>query len=77
MLTELATKAGLDLKAFEQCLASGKADQAVETQFEEGTHYGVDGTPGFFINGRLISGAVPLSTLSEIVDEELAQAKSR
>lgn len=77
MLTELAAKAGLDVPAFAQCLSSGKAEKVVEEQFEEGNRNGVDGTPGFFINGRLVSGAVPLSTLSEIVDEELAQAKSR
>jgi predicted DsbA family dithiol-disulfide isomerase len=74
VLVDLATKGGLDVKAFEACLASGKADKAVEEQAEEGSHYGVDGTPGFFVNGRLVSGAIPLSTFSRIVDEELAAA---
>jgi protein-disulfide isomerase len=75
-LTAMAAEAGVDVKSFEQCMASPKPAQVVETQVEEGDHYGVDGTPGFFVNGRLISGAVPLSALSELVDEELA-AKSR
>jgi hypothetical protein len=29
------------------------------------------------VNGRLLSGAVPLSAFSEIIDEELAAAKSK
>src|SRR5262249_48641300 len=44
----------------------------VQTQLDEGGHYGVDGTPGFFVNGRLLSGAVPLSTFTQIGEEELA-----
>jgi protein-disulfide isomerase len=71
-LHNLATKAGIDVPAFEACLASGKAAPIVQAQLEEGSHYGVDGTPGFFINGRLISGARPLEAFSKMVDEELA-----
>jgi protein-disulfide isomerase len=75
-ISGLAVKAGLDLQAFSQCLASGKASAIVQAQLEEGGHYGVDGTPGFFVNGRLLSGAVPLSTFTQMVDEELASAKA-
>jgi protein-disulfide isomerase len=72
-----ASKAGLDLKAFDACVASGKADPIVQAHIDEGTHYGVSGTPGFFVNGRLLSGAVPLTAFSEIIDEELAASKSK
>jgi predicted DsbA family dithiol-disulfide isomerase len=37
--------------------------------------FGVDGTPSFFINGRLVVGAQPLAELEGIIDEELARAK--
>ncbi len=72
-----ASKAGLDMKAFDACVASGKADPIVQAHIDEGQHYGVSGTPGFFVNGRLLSGAVPLSAFSEIIDEELAASKSK
>ena len=35
---------------------------------------GVIGTPTFFINGRVISGAQPLESFTRTVDEELARA---
>jgi len=76
MISGLATKAGLDMKAFGECLSSGKASSMVQTQIDEGGHYGVDGTPGFFVNGRFLSGAVPLATFTQVVDEELETAKT-
>jgi protein-disulfide isomerase len=76
-IASFGTKAGLDMKAFDACLASGKADPIVQAHIDEGTHYGVSGTPGFFVNGRLLSGAVPLSSFSEIIDEEIAASKTK
>ena len=34
---------------------------------------GVDGTPTFVINGRMLSGAQPPSEFESVIDEELAQ----
>ena len=65
------------MKAFDACVASGKGDPIVQAHIDEGNHYGVSGTPGFFVNGRLLSGAVPFSAFSEIIDEELAASKSK
>jgi len=38
---------------------------------EYGEKIGVKSTPTFFVNGQLVSGAVPIETFSEIIDEEL------
>jgi len=40
---------------------------------EEGSAVGVRGTPAFFINGRMISGAQPFEKFQEIIEEELAR----
>jgi protein-disulfide isomerase len=66
---------GLDLPAFEQCLTSGKYQAAVQKDIEEGTRVGVTGTPAFFINGRLISGAQPLETFVRVIEEELGRVQ--
>jgi protein-disulfide isomerase len=71
-LATLAGKAGVDVPSFESCLATGKAAPAVQAQAEEGARYGVNGTPGFFINGRFVSGAVPFDAFARLIDEELA-----
>jgi protein-disulfide isomerase len=36
-----------------------------------GEEAGVNGTPAFFINGRMISGAQPFDAFKRVIDEEL------
>jgi len=38
---------------------------------EEGARHGVNGTPGFFVNGRSLSGNMPLEAFVRVIDEEL------
>jgi protein-disulfide isomerase len=71
-IKRLAGEAGLDTAALTSCLASGRASEAVEKDVEEGTRHGVTGTPGFFVNGRSLSGNQPLETFVKVIDEELA-----
>jgi len=42
----------------------------------EGNRVDVSGTPAFFINGRLISGAQSLEAFARVIDDELARAAS-
>ena len=72
-LTELAGRAGLDSNAFQQCVASEKPAEVVQAHIDEGVKYGVSGTPGFFVNGRFLNGAVPLEEFVRVVDEELGR----
>ncbi len=43
----------------------------VEASIEAGQKLGVNGTPAFFINGELVSGAVPLSELDQHIQKAL------
>lgn len=61
--------------SFDKCLASGKYKVSVQNDLSEGARLGITGTPTFFINGREISGALPLESFAAIIDEELAQTK--
>jgi protein-disulfide isomerase len=70
-----AQQVGLELPAFEQCLASGKYKAVVQKDVEEGSRVGVSGTPAFFINGRMLSGAQPLESFAAIIDDEVARAR--
>jgi len=63
---------GLDSTRFDSCIDSGKYAQAVSNDLNYGQQVGVQGTPAFFINGILISGACPYSTFSQAIDAELA-----
>ncbi len=74
-LTDLkayAREIQLDAGRFDKCLDSGEKAKVVQEHFKAGAEAGVRGTPAFFINGRLISGAQPLEAFKTIIDAELA-----
>jgi protein-disulfide isomerase len=74
-LKAYAKDVGLDVAAFEQCFNSAKYQAAVQKDIEEGTRNGVTGTPAFFINGRVLSGAQPLESFVRVIDDELARTR--
>jgi protein-disulfide isomerase len=49
--TALATRLGLDITKFESDLQDAAIAKKVDDDFESGVRSGVNGTPGFFING--------------------------
>ena len=73
-LTRLAREIDMDVVAFQQCLSTGKHRSDIDRDIQEATSFGVTGTPGFFINGRLISGAQPYEGFAQVINEELAHA---
>ncbi len=66
-----AAALGLDVAAFDKCLDSGQTAARIERDQEEGAGYGVSGTPAFFVNGRLLSGAQPFEAFQQVIDDEL------
>ena len=72
-LKKYAKDLGLDMKAFDTCLDAGKSAAEVQQSAEKGSRLGVSGTPAFFINGIMISGAQPFESFKEILDTELAR----
>ena len=73
-LKEYAKKVGLDPAKFDKCLDSGEKAATIKTDQEAGQKVGVNGTPAFFINGIMLSGAQPFDEFKSIIDSEL-QAK--
>lgn len=68
-----ARELGLDGAKFDQCLDSGKYATEVAKDFSDGEKAGVQGTPATFVNGRLLSGAVPFAQFKVMIEEELAK----
>lgn len=60
-----------DVNKLVSCMNSGEKKAIVDADVAEGTGLGVTGTPAFFINGRLLAGAYPVSEFKKIIDEEL------
>ena len=61
----------LDANKFNTCLTSGKYKDKVAADLEEGANYGVTGTPGSFLNGEELGGAVPYEQLKAEIDKLL------
>ncbi|MBI2065013.1 MAG: DsbA family protein [Candidatus Yanofskybacteria bacterium] len=66
-----ASEIGVDKGSFNQCLDSAKYKAEVDKDTADGTAAGVNGTPSFFINGRLTVGAQPYSVFKSMIEEEL------
>lgn len=64
---------GVNVGEFETCLSENRYLSKVRAQQQGGVSAGVTGTPGTFINGQLVSGAVPESNLRQIIDGILAK----
>jgi protein-disulfide isomerase len=74
-LKSYAEKVGLNVQAFEKCVTSGKFRDIVQKDVDEGVRLGVNGTPSFFINGRLLAGAEPIDRFAAIIDEEISRPR--
>ena len=73
---EYAVEIGLDLEQFKREVASPEVKARIDADTREAAKVGNRGTPGFFINGRVLKGAKPYPAFKEIIDEELAGKKA-
>jgi len=64
---------GLNTAEFNSCLDTGKFEQEIQKDIQDGASAGVSGTPAFFINGREISGAQPFGVFQQIIEGELSK----
>jgi protein-disulfide isomerase len=70
-----AQKVGLNMSKFNKCLDNGTHAKKVSESLNEGQTVGVSGTPAFFINGVMLSGARPIASFKEQIDAELKRKK--
>jgi protein-disulfide isomerase len=75
-LKESARTLNLDGARFDACLDSGQQVPAIQKDLVQGTQLGLQGTPGFFINGHFLSGVVSYETLREVVEQQLTPART-
>lgn len=63
-----ATELGYNI---DSCLDSGEMEQEIQDDLKDGVAAGVRGTPAFFVNGKLLSGAQPFSVFQQVIESEL------
>ena len=70
-LKTAAANLGMNSSNFNDCLDSDKYAGKVQQDALEGSAAGVDGTPATFVNGQLVSGALPFESFEQIIDQLL------
>ncbi len=73
-LKKYATQAGLDRKRFDVDYESGKFDNDIRRDMEEGETYGIEGTPTIFINGVMLT-TLSADGLRDAIEKAFARSK--
>lgn len=64
---------GIKAADFNACLDSKKFSDKIAADSAEAASFGVDGTPGIFVNDEFFAGAVPYESLKASIDAKLAE----
>ncbi len=75
-LQQKAKELELNLEKFNKDRQDPRLKAVVDGDLKLASSLGVTGTPGFFINGRKLGGALPLDVFKKVIDEELVKAEA-
>ncbi len=75
-LEKYAKEIGLNMDKWKKDLGNSKYQQIIDRDQALAGQLGATGTPAFFINGRLLSGAQPIDNFRNLIDEELPKAEA-
>jgi protein-disulfide isomerase len=73
-LNDIAQSLGLDMNKFSSCMKSHTHRNQVNQDYSDGLAAGVNATPSFLINGKLVSGALPFASFQQEIEAALAAA---
>ena len=76
VFTKLAKVLGLDMDQFQKCLVSQESRLAVLDNLSEARQLGIDSTPTFLVNGKLIRGAVSFEEFKAVIERELKNSQT-
>ena len=68
---EKAKELGLDVAKFKADMESTEVENQVKSDAADATAFGIQGTPGFFVNGVPVKGAYPIEHFKSIIDRLL------
>lgn len=75
-LKTMAAQLQLQAQPFADCLASDRTLAVIRTDTQAATELGVNGTPGLFVNGRYLNGAVSYEEMAATIDDELLRTQA-
>lgn len=72
-LVSLAEKLKLNITNFNECYNSEKYVDEIKNDFIDGRALGIEGTPTSFINGEILSGALPYQEFQKVIESSLSR----
>ncbi len=75
-IRQMASKSGLDMKRLAEDIKSARVAEILDSDYEEGTSLGVEGTPTYFVNNLLVRGAVTDDLFAKAIDMALKAKNS-
>ena len=76
-LEEHKTELPADWETLKKDMESKKIENLVAEDIRTATSLALRGTPASFINGRFVSGALPIDSFKKVIDEELKKAEGK
>lgn len=68
-LKKIAKEVGVDMAKLEKDIKSEKVQARIQEDLKEAEKFGIQGTPGFVINGVPVKGAYPVDEFERIIGE--------
>jgi protein-disulfide isomerase len=69
---EYAQALNLDMEQFTTCFDDSENESVVVQDYNDAVALGITGTPTFFINGKMMIGALPYADFAAAIDAEIA-----
>ena len=70
-IDEFAQSVGLDMGAYQTCMADPATTEKVKSEIERGKAAGVNSTPSVYINGRFFENWSNRELLDKVIQHEL------
>lgn len=75
-IEQYAQEVGLDMTKLRAALDAGAGGEGIDADIAQGKRLGVRGTPTFFINGVIVTGAQPIEAMRTQVTAALSRAQA-
>jgi predicted DsbA family dithiol-disulfide isomerase/PHD/YefM family antitoxin component YafN of YafNO toxin-antitoxin module len=76
VFTQIAGELGLGLPKFQACVDSEQSRTAIVKDLDAARQLGVESTPSFIVNGKLIRGALSFADFQKLIEQELKQSST-
>lgn len=73
LFMRIGREIGLEMESFTACVDENRYENEVLDDYYAGDALGITGTPSFYINGQIVSGALPYDRFERIILAELSR----